>query len=314
MAHPAQGQQPVVTIQAVLQYCSAPRFRLGDNSLDDVNLHNRFLLHNPHLIVGPETTSLGPLDNLPYELMDEILLNMDIPTLIEFRRVNRRARTVVDSNHQYRMLMWHCSSVVRGILAVKATSFDFRTLINTLEAWHCTHCRQRFAGFIYLLTCTRVCYYCFSSDIKFFPLSMPVARRLTTLPPREIKNATSIKALAGNYSETGQYERDMTLYDRMSVHNIDPARSSVLNPPAEKRDRMNGEPRRFMAIISVPWLYTKFPGGAVDWGVYCRMCVRNPGVRIKYTQTQFLHHMSVFGYPPMLGGTTLQHHGHAAWV
>ncbi|KAI1761328.1 hypothetical protein GGR53DRAFT_506157 [Hypoxylon sp. FL1150] len=41
---------------------------------------------------------------LPLEILTDILLTLDLPSLIVFRHVNRRAIGLIDSLHQFRMV------------------------------------------------------------------------------------------------------------------------------------------------------------------------------------------------------------------
>ncbi|KAG7135408.1 hypothetical protein HYQ46_008930 [Verticillium longisporum] len=70
-----------------------------DNTLDDAQLETRCPLDNGRHADALMSTHYpaGQLDQLPAELLIQILLQIDIPSLTHFRRVNRRAMGLVDS-------------------------------------------------------------------------------------------------------------------------------------------------------------------------------------------------------------------------
>jgi hypothetical protein len=58
------------------------------------------------------------LDQLPAELLIQVLLYIDIPSLTVFRRVNRRAMQLVDSVPQYAAIINYCPNTIRAILSI----------------------------------------------------------------------------------------------------------------------------------------------------------------------------------------------------
>lgn len=66
-----------------------------------------------HSIVPART--LGDLEELPLELQQPVLAQLDVKTLTDFRRVNKRAMQVVDSLYQYRAIIRHGPVIIRGI-------------------------------------------------------------------------------------------------------------------------------------------------------------------------------------------------------
>ncbi|KAI0546780.1 hypothetical protein F4679DRAFT_598432 [Xylaria curta] len=114
----------------------------------------------------PPRHSVGQLDKLPLQVLTEILLALDVPTLIAFRRVNPRAMMVIDSIYQYRMVLKHYPNVVPTITGINATTFDFRALFETLfpivNATKCTMCND-LGDYIYSITCELVCFSCLTS-------------------------------------------------------------------------------------------------------------------------------------------------------
>lgn len=153
--------------------------RIVDHTLDDARLDNGRHHDQPK-------HPAGRLDLLPAELIAEVLLVLDLPSLTAFRRVNRRAMSLVDSLHQYLMVFNHCPDILRAIVSIDAKHFDYATLFKTLSTTKCATC-DRFGSYLYLITCKRACYFCFTTDLSYFPVSATLVTKHTGLARRELK-------------------------------------------------------------------------------------------------------------------------------
>lgn len=89
----------------------ACQLRNVDYTIDDARLGTCCPLDDDRYATQP-SRSLEKLDELSLELLSEILLGLDIPILIGFRRVNRRAMAVVSSSLQYRKTIEQCPDVL----------------------------------------------------------------------------------------------------------------------------------------------------------------------------------------------------------
>lgn len=120
-----------------------------DNTLDDAQLETRCPLDNGRHADALMSTHYpaGQLDQLPAELLIQILLQIDIPSLTHFRLVNRRAMGLVDPIPQYAALIKHCPNIIRAILSIQADAFDCGTLYRTLSTYRCSTCK-RFGDYI----------------------------------------------------------------------------------------------------------------------------------------------------------------------
>lgn len=96
---------------------------------------------------------LGDLDMLPLELQSDILVRLDLQTLIEFRRVNRKARDIVDALPQYKAIFSHNKNLLRTILSLELGRFVIcNKLYITLQTMICERCGES-AGYA---TCSPV--------------------------------------------------------------------------------------------------------------------------------------------------------------
>jgi len=261
-------------IDATQQALGYKRCELGicHHTLDDAHLETRCPLDNgrhntPRKL--PAREPVGRLDYLPLELVREILLAADVPALTSFRRVNRRAMELVDSLHQYQLILKHCPSVLRAIVSLGAGFIACRVLYETLFTTKCSSC-DRFGGYLYLITCSRVCYFCFTWNIDYFPLSDWEAINLTGLWRRDINRLPHVFSLPGRYGPSAEPSKGRTmLFDRRAVMLLKRAGDGQHQPD----EYTMGEPRRFMSIISAPYL--THAGQKVEWGLHCRLCEGN---------------------------------------
>ena len=219
---------------------------------------------------GQPKYSAGRLDLLPGELITNVLLALDLPSLTTFRRVNRRAMSLVDSLRQYRMILEHCPDVLRAIISFEAKHFDCMTLFQTLSTAKCETC-DRFGCHIYFITCKRVCDLCVKTHDSYLPFSTTAATQYFRLPRKDIECLP--QAFSRGYSSySGGTRRRVTLLDRQALR----SRASVV-PSQEwdfslaQLDRRNNH-RRYMAIIPAPHLTSS--GRSADWGSYCKECVK----------------------------------------
>ncbi|PFH58945.1 hypothetical protein XA68_13011 [Ophiocordyceps unilateralis] len=284
--------------------------RICDNTLDDAQLVTRCPLDNERRSDAsiPARYAVGQLDQLPAELLTQVLLYIDLPSLTGFRRVNRRARELVDSVPQYAAIIKHCPNIVRAILSIQADAFDCNVLYKTLSTTRCSTC-ERFGDHLYLIDCRRVCYFCFTQRLEFFPLTLGRAsssflpekgQQRSAISSRQHLRAAklpSVLSLPGQYctawaSNGGNKSRKrLQLFDRRAV--IQDFGGSGL----PKLDRTTREPLRFMTIITAPYLFDF--GRQADWGYFCLGCEEETEegtrhFRIKYTREEVLQHIASF--------------------
>ncbi|KFA66084.1 hypothetical protein S40285_08138 [Stachybotrys chlorohalonatus IBT 40285] len=189
---------------------------------------------------------------LPLEVLVNILLELDIPSLTVFRCLNHRARDLVDSLYQYASILKHCPDVLRAIISIHAAHFPCHELYITLSTTQCDTC-NRVGGYLYLITCKRVCYHCFTADLKCFPISATYAARRTGMSRKRLGNLPSVRSLLGRYTGFAELSRTrIMLLDRESVREIVPETTfQSFSPP---RDLTTTEPRRFMCIVTASFL------------------------------------------------------------
>ncbi|KAJ6441513.1 F-box domain-containing protein [Purpureocillium lavendulum] len=275
------------------------------------------------------SASLGILDTLPLEILDHVLAEVDLRTVLAVRHVNRRARDLVDFSPTYRAVARFAENALCGALNIGCAPWvTCGALCDALCTPTCECCGD-FAGYIYLLGCARVCFLCFTRERRYQPLRPSLARRKFGLDSQLVKALPSMRALPGVYT---RYERKLhrvvlvdyesarlagiarhgseaamrayvegdeaagpqTRSTRLTASDTAHARRPKLEDPI---DHGVGNPLRFAAVCRVPWLDKQTQ--RAEWGFHCLGCkyeTRLPlHFRRKFTRASFEKHIEQCG-------------------
>lgn len=197
----------------------------------------------------------------------------------------------------------------------------------------CDNCGD-FGGYLYLITCKRLCFLCLSQDKLYLPLlrrhasrefgldkdTMATLPRMTVIPgtysPNGKKASKSVLidyesalcagvALHGSLCAMRKYTSDMETQKSQAYHaKVATAQQSRSTTHRIRRPRVtgppdgrSGNPLRFVAIVRVPWLNR--PSQEVEWGFYCLGCEKSsrPPLhhRRQFTTTSFDDHIRQCG-------------------
>ncbi|KAF5021563.1 hypothetical protein F66182_6392 [Fusarium sp. NRRL 66182] len=300
------------TCPDLLDFTTYTRQNICDNTLDDARLATRCPLDNGRYTNASTSPrcSAGQLDLLPAELLIQVLLSVDLPSLTRFRRVNRRAMELVDSVPQYDAIMKHCPNIIRAILSIQADAFDCHVLYTTLSTTRCSTCK-RFGDYLYLIDCRRVCYFCFTRRPEYFPLTIGRASSfftpkgtqqqrsaITSRQRLRAANLPSVLSLPGRYCTSWAGERGNLAQKRLQLFDRQAVIQDLAGSGLPKMDKTTREPQRFMAIITAPYLFDS--GRQADWGCFCLGCKEEKEekarhFRIKYTRKEVSEHIMRFG-------------------
>ena len=281
-----------------------------DQTLGGQNLKDVCPLDNGKFCPVPQF-DLGDLEKLPPELLSAILVQVDLRTLTDFRRINQRAMQIVNSIPQYKTILKHGLKSLRGALVIESST-TCQDLFRTLGSPHCENCGD-FGGHTYLLACTRVCFMCFANKPQYLPLLASEASRRFAIPRRLVNSLTQIRSLPGNYALGlgGKRSSRRVLFDWKSAyragvtfHGSEAALEQVTAERARRRkkatvylrDDKNMNPRRFMAIVRAPWIYASHEQDT--WGFHCRGCLPSdscPESQRVYTLDTFEQHLREYG-------------------
>jgi hypothetical protein len=145
---------------------------------------------------GKVASGLGDLDKLPLEVQSNILVHLDLQTLVNFRRVNRQAREVVDALPEYqKILHFSPTSLLRSIFTIQLEAFiTCQALVTTLNTQKCEDCGDP-SEYIHLLTCRRVCCHCLLSRGEYKSTTLECAEWEFQVPRRLLEGLPTMKAV-----------------------------------------------------------------------------------------------------------------------
>ncbi|KAH0594654.1 hypothetical protein MHUMG1_07488 [Metarhizium humberi] len=211
---------------------------------------------------------LRPLERLPAELLNNILLGLDLQSLFNFGQTNLKSREAVYSLKQYRLVLSHGLNLVCALLRTGvATSVSLLDCYRALCTKACAIC-DGFGGFISLLTWERCCYRCFQEAPELQMYSLTAVKRRFQLPKCDMDLLERFKTLPGTYNmEQSTYKSRMTIvsaYKALMFVDEYPYRPS----PASLVQR--GQILNFMGTCALPYYDTRT--GQVEEGVSCAGC------------------------------------------
>ncbi|KAJ4209868.1 hypothetical protein NW767_000146 [Fusarium falciforme] len=240
----------------------------------------------------PSTTPFPFLDRLPPELFHIIISQLDLASLHALRRTNRRAAELLYSHSEYNALITHAWDAVRGALCIDtAKIITCKQLHEKLCTEKCDGCGD-FGGYLYLLTCKRVCFVCFSERKRYFPVPPSLACRKYWISSEVVDTLPHMKVMPGVYSPARVasvesvfvdsegalnagleihgssdvmtetvIEKEMERINEYSRRRYEAAFSEedpkpFVEPPEvflSRCDERVNNPHRFLAIVPVPW-------------------------------------------------------------
>jgi hypothetical protein len=266
---------------------------------------------------------------MPLELLSDTLIQLDIASLMTFRSVSQRAMQVVDSIPQFRTIVRHSLSSLRSIISVEAGPYiTCQDLCRVIGDFRCEDCND-FAGYIYVLNCSRVCFLCFSKKDRYLPLTPSEACRAFGIDRRLAMASRKLKSVPGCYSPNEKASSTRLIL-------IDPESARVAGiafhgsalameqhvarvaseQSAKYRERLSrradGEPgpsprqpprpagvarsltsfaKRFMAVVRAPSVASL--EASTEWGFHCVGCERQYDRRPLHWRRKFT--MDTFG-------------------
>ncbi|KAI5465235.1 hypothetical protein BGZ63DRAFT_478851 [Mariannaea sp. PMI_226] len=307
--------------------------RLNDHTLDD-NLFPIPYQPQSHYFHSNPSASLGDLGRLPSEILQEILIQTDLQSLLHFRISNGRALEFVDSIPKFKAITSYARNALQGIISIKTGSWiTSRTLFEKLCTPDCEECGD-FGAYLYLITCKRVCFLCLTQDKQYLPLRTRQASQKFGLEIETIKALPCMRVIPGIYSPNEKRAKSSVLVDYQSAQDAGISRygslitmheyvadveakrldayeralEAQLHRPNTRRrqgpratdsfDGHSGNPFRFVAIVRVPWL-NRASKEMVEWGFHCVGCSKSScpplHYRRKFTVASFDDHIKQCG-------------------
>lgn len=148
----------------ILRVCSYQKAEAGQGIMTfRPNAHDKVRSTLYKLSSRESDSQLGLLDRLPLELVLQIILELDLASVLAFRHVSVRAANAVSSTRQYRLIVAYAldafCAALRTDVADRITLDEFYEMLCESECGCCS----TFAPFIFLPTLDRCCYDCIES-------------------------------------------------------------------------------------------------------------------------------------------------------
>ena len=298
-----------------LRYLTYSRGDLYDRTIDTEYLEHECPLDQTSFKVPIPSSkqhaiaSIGCFDQLPLEITQCILSNVDLATLTLLRSISKRMNLLVSSIFLYKEAVTHAPNALRALLSTGAAHyFTVIDLYNALREHECFLCGN-FGAFLYLLECHRYCWRCISSVQHLLPISKEAAQFLYRLDLQTMANLPTIINIPGSYGikqhrsphvkkqggvriamvaygaakEAGTKLQALTEdYEKAKLETRIALRGPVAQDLTRDMDCMNHdpvgfregyglEPQRFMAAVRFPTLIAGTD--TVEWGVSCLGCL-----------------------------------------
>ncbi|KAI0439498.1 hypothetical protein F4803DRAFT_44829 [Xylaria telfairii] len=147
----------------------------------------------------PVCLSLGPIGNLPVELLFEVLEFLDFQSLMRLMRVSLQWKMAVEALPAYVALTTHAREELNtmgltGIIKHHTASALHRALLSQ----KCASCFE-FGGFLFLPTCERICFVCLMHNQAYWMLSIWQARECFSLTEEKLRTLPVLQAIPGSY-------------------------------------------------------------------------------------------------------------------
>lgn len=208
---------------------------------------------------------LGSLDRLPLELLHDILLRLDMHSLLKFRQTNTMSRQAVDSLKEYQLVVTHglnlLCALLRTRLASSVSLFEFHRALCTKA---CTFCGE-FGGFVSLLFWHRCCVKCIQKAPETqMQTPFGVMRQFRT--GRVLTDQLrSFESLPGTYSM-----RESVCENPKVLVSLYEARLVAGKQPRDHLNRGRNQKFNFMGSCALPYYDRR--SGRVEHGMSCAGC------------------------------------------
>jgi hypothetical protein len=219
-------------------------------------------------------TSLGELDRLPLELINEICLHLDIRSILYLRQTNVRARHVVNALHEYQIITTHAlnpfCALLRTGLAPRVTLSDFYRLLCTQI---CSFCNEQYGDLAYLPLWVRCCSPCLRRrDPRLCIATLVTVNRVLHLTKQSLAQLPALTPLPGTYTmDERPVSSRMTIVPMQSALAAFRKENAGIEPEQDMIDGLDTRPALiFMACCALPSynLQTK----RIENGISCAGC------------------------------------------
>ena len=156
------------------------------------------LYHNrvPQIADKGSHPSIGTFDLLPFEIVQQLVQDLDLESVLTFRQVNSRSKAIVESLLSYQRLKAYVPNAFPVLLLTGLQRFfSLRQLFGALRTEKCDGCGE-FGPFLFWPTCSRRCYTCLSHDDSLRVISASAAKACYGLSTKDLRKLPTLQVLA----------------------------------------------------------------------------------------------------------------------
>lgn len=155
-------------------------------------------------------SSVGALDRLPTEILQELLNHLDVRSLLRFSQTCYRANGLVGSLSSYRNLLNHAPDALAALSRTKIIHWHSISQLHTvLRSPRCETC-PGYGAFLFLPTCDRVCWQCLQFRKERLVVLRVIAGKALGLTEEDQKLLPLMRTIPGRYG-IRQLEYDQTI-------------------------------------------------------------------------------------------------------
>lgn len=187
-------------------------------NLDDHTMDKNLPEYATPLQRKPARRNAGVLETLSLELLQLILAQLDLRSVLNVRYIKRRCADLVDSLPELQTMVRYGQNALRGSLVIRtASTTSLENLHQQLFEKPCENCGD-FAPYLYLTTCSRVCFLCLSNADQYCPVGIDLIKRKYGLNGNVIQSLPQMRCFPGVYPPSGcKVPRAVALYDAGSA-------------------------------------------------------------------------------------------------
>jgi hypothetical protein len=276
--------------------------------------------------VRPPYSAMGALSQLPLELLDLVLSDLDIQSLYHFRAVDRLSSMTVDPLGQHKIIVRQAPNTLRAALSTGiARWISLQKLYDTLcsdakpsvailqLSYTCcpaleyvTYACERKMPFCLLTLSQAKNKYGLNASASTLPYILTLPGTYSAPPLRQPGRVTLVDSSAAERAGTTLHKSVAAMEEYVAErHKIKTkvyeamkqrCRPHGRHPPRPRHmcnvDRKCNNPHRYMGVVRSPWLHRR--NGVAQWGFSCKGCrdcdFRQFDWKRMYTQTGYIEH------------------------
>ena len=146
------------------------------------------------------SSSIGPLDAVPTEVIFMVLSNLDFQSLSRLSRVSLRARILVQATPEYCGMMQHAPKTLVALSRTRLIALHSAALLHsTLKSERCVSCGE-YGPFLFLPTCQRCCRLCLRINRSLWVVPISLACKAFGLSLGQIRRLAVMHSIPNLYS------------------------------------------------------------------------------------------------------------------